>query len=125
MMTETTYFSATQLTYFNFASTVIIPIFITMGSPSELITPLKPIVNMLSVKNHLIYWGNIIIPSLSIICGFLYFRSRDDYLSNPVPRLTLTGFFTLCQNTTVVFLLVQIPFALNAFFCYNNGPRFK
>lgn len=104
---------------------MFIPIFIALGKPSELITPFRPIVNMLSVKNHLIYWGNIIIPCVSIICGFFYMKSRSDYIPNPVQRLTLTGFFTLCQNATVVFLLVQIPFALNGFFIYNNGVRFK
>jgi magnesium-transporting ATPase (P-type) len=77
------------------------------------------------MKNHLIYWGNIIIPSLSIICGYFYFRMRDDFVYNPVPRLTVDGFYTLCQTTTIVFLLVQVPFALNGFFLYNNGRKFK
>lgn len=74
MMTESTYFSASQLSYFNFTSTLIIPIAITLGSPSSLTTPLKPLTNMLSFKNHLIYWGNIIIPSIQIICGYIYLR---------------------------------------------------
>jgi len=77
------------------------------------------------MKNHLIYWGNIIIPSLSIICGYFYFRMRGDFVYNPVPRLTADGFYTLCQTTTIVFLLVQVPFALNGFFLYNNGRKFK
>ncbi len=77
------------------------------------------------MKNHLIYWGNIIIPCVSIICGYYYFKTREDFIPNPVPRLTLTGFYTLCQTTTVVFLLVQVFFALNGFFVYNNGHRFK
>lgn len=80
---------------------------------------------MLNIKNHLIYWGNIIIPSLAIICGYFYFRMRSDFEVNPVPRLTLDGFYTLCQTTTVVFLLVQIPFAINGFLLYNNGKMFK
>ncbi len=80
---------------------------------------------MLCLKNHLVYWGNVIIPSLSIICGYFYFRMRDDFVFNPVPRLTPEGFYTLCQTTTIVFLLVQVPFALNIFFLYNNGHKFK
>lgn len=80
---------------------------------------------MLSMKNHLIYWGNIIIPSLAIICGYFYFKMRTDFVFNPVPRLTPDGFYTLCQTTTIVFLLVQVPFALNGFFIYNIGHKFK
>ena len=50
---------------------------------------------------------------------------RDDFVFNPVPRLTMDGFYTLCQTTTIVFLLVQVPFAMNSFFLYNNGHKFK
>lgn len=42
-----------------------------------------------------------------------------------MPKLTPEGFYTLCQTTTIVFLLVQVPFALNSFFLYNNGQKFK
>jgi hypothetical protein len=33
MMTESTYFSGTQLTYSNFTTTLLIPIAITLGHP--------------------------------------------------------------------------------------------
>lgn len=77
---------------------------------------------MLSLKNHLVYWGNIIIPVAGLCFGYFYYIRTDQFIPNPKPRLTLVGFFSLCQSTTVVFLLIQLPFALNAFFLHNSKP---
>lgn len=93
-----------------------------MSRPCAEVTPLKPITNMLSLKNHLTYWGNVIIPIAGLCFGFFYYRSTDEYTPSPVQTLTLAGYYFLCQNTTVVFLLIQLPFTLNAFFLHNSKP---
>jgi magnesium-transporting ATPase (P-type) len=77
---------------------------------------------MLSLKNHLAYWGNIIIPVAGLCFGYFYYIRTDEFIPNPLPVLTKLGFYTLCQSTTVVFLLIQLPFALNAFFLHSSKP---
>ncbi len=42
-----------------------------------------------------------------------------------MPKVTTNGFYTHCHTNTVIFLLVQIPFAINGFLLYNVGKKFK
>ena len=86
LMSDTTYFSDSQLTYTNFTSTIIIPIFMALSSPSPHGCPFVPETNFMGVINHVRYWGNVIIPSGGLIGGYFYLVHHPDFVPNQTPE---------------------------------------
>lgn len=84
-MADTTYFSGIQLIYFNFTSTVIVPLFMAGSFPSKNTNKFIPETNFMGLINHLRYWGNTIIPTAGLAAGYFYFAGTDDFVPNSTP----------------------------------------
>ena len=120
-MWDTTYFSAIQLIYFNFTSTVIIPLFMAGSFPSKNSNRFVPETNFMGLINHLRYWGNVIIPSAGLIAGFFYFVNNPEFVPNETPE-AITQFHPVNMAATIIFLMVLIPFSFNGLFLYISRP---
>ena len=122
LMMDTTYFSGIHLIYFNFTSTVVIPLFMAGSYPSNNTNPFVPETNFLGLINHLRYWGNVIIPSVGLVAGYFYLINSENFVPNENPVVTEAGFSTLNQSATMMLLMVLIPFTFNGLFLYISKP---
>lgn len=73
LITDSTYYSSITLMYLNFTSILIFPLAFTFSRPAEEPTEFVPDSNFMGLHNHLMYWGNVVISSCSIIAGYFYF----------------------------------------------------
>lgn len=89
MMTDTSFWNESQLLYYNFACTVIFPLFQVFGRPSTTPTPYIPQANFMGFYNHLRFWVSTILVSAGFIAGFFYIKTTDDYIPNPEPYASL------------------------------------
>ena len=122
LLVDTTYFSGIHLIYFNFTSTVIIPLFMAGSYPSSNTNSFIPETNFLGLINHLRYWGNVIIPSAGLIAGYFYLINSENFVPNDTPVVTEAGFSTFNQSATMMLLMVLIPFSFNGLFLYISKP---
>lgn len=122
LLVDTTYFSGIHLIYFNFTSTVIIPLFMAGSFPSKNTNKYIPETNFMGLINHLRYWGNTIIPSAGLIAGYFYFINNPEFVPNETQVVTEAGFSTFNQSSTIMLLMVLIPFAFNGLFLYISKP---
>jgi hypothetical protein len=122
VVTEIAYFSSNQTIYFNFAHSVFLAIFIPLSVPVDNPTNKKPLCNLFSLRNHLIYWANVIIPTVGLVLGFIYFKTTDSYIPNPSPFVTLQGYPFFCTINTIVFLMHNLPDIINVFSIYSSDP---
>ena len=83
MIADTTYFSTAQLMYFSFTTTLIIPVILSLSRPSRKPTPYTPEGNFMCLHNHLIFWGNFLIPFLGLLGAYLFFYNTEEYEPNP------------------------------------------
>lgn len=58
------------------------------------------------------------------MAAYFYFKSTDVYVPNKVRVVTLEkGYLGLkCQVQTIMFLLINLPFIVNAFICFRSSP---
>ena len=77
----------------------------------------------MSLHNHLVYWGNMIISTLGVVAGYFYYIYTDEYEPNEKPEATvLNGFNSKTHTATIIFLMVLLPFNFNALFIYSSTP---
>ena len=82
LVLDTSYWNLEQLLYYNFTSTVIYPIFMALGRPSENTTKKIPRGNFMGAINHLRFWGSLIIATAGVVAGFYYIRGTPTYTEN-------------------------------------------
>ncbi len=70
----------------------------------------------------MIYWSNIIFPTIGFFAAYYYFYFTDVFRSNTNTEVTVGGGYSgvLCHTNTVVWLLLNIPFVFNAFIIYRS-----
>ena len=88
MVTEVTNLGPMALIYLNFAHSLWLVSFIAVSSTADEATSKRPIINMLSMRNTVVYWSNVIFPSAGIIAGFYYFKSTDIFVPNAKRTVT-------------------------------------
>jgi len=88
LLTDVTYYTNNQTTYFNFANSVWLTIAFSLSSSASAPTKKRPICNFLSLNNHLIYWINIALPTLGMCLGYYYFFNTSNYRVNPLKVVT-------------------------------------
>ena len=85
MISDVTFFSSAALLFFSFTSTLLFPVLFTLSRPSDEPTIYTPEGNFMSLHNHLVYWGNMIISSLGVIAGYFYYYYTDEFEPNENP----------------------------------------
>lgn len=124
LVSDVTYYNANQSAYYNFGHSIFLAVFISLSSPGEAPTKRRPVCNMMSLENHVIYWANIILPTAGFCAAYFYFYNTSAYIANPLQTMSaLKGYLGLkCTTNTIIFLLINIPLILNAFIIYNSLP---
>ena len=123
MIADATYYSSGSLMYLNFTSILIFPLTFAFSKPTEEPTRYVPDSNFMGLHNHLIYWGNVIIPIGGICGAYYYFYNTSEYAANPNPSITIkNGFNSQNHSATIMFLFVLVIFAFNALFIYSSMP---
>lgn len=123
LMSDATYFHNVHITYFNFAHTIWVPVLMAITWPCEESTRHRPMCNLLSAHNHVIYWANIIFPTIGFIAGYFYFTNTTAFIKNPSPVVDPSkGYHTVNDTATIVWLMINIPLILNAFLVYTSEP---
>lgn len=123
MIADSTYYSSGTLMFLNFTSLLIFPVTFAFSKPAEEPTRYVPDSNFMGLHNHLIYWGNVIIPTGGICGAYYYFHSTSEFASNPNPSITIAnGFNSQNYSATLIFLLVLVICAFNALFLYSSAP---
>ncbi len=79
MISDATYYSSETLMYFNFTSLLIFPFTFTFSRPIKESTKYVPDSNFMGLHNQLVYWGNVIINTSSVIAGYFYFYNTDEF----------------------------------------------
>ena len=75
MVMDTSNFNQKQWMYISFALTVSFSVFLAMSRPLPKTTPRKPNGNLLSISNHVRFWGSLIIATGGLVGGFFYYLS--------------------------------------------------
>jgi cation-transporting ATPase 13A3/4/5 len=124
LVSDVTYYGGNQAAYYNFAHSIFLAVFMNLSSPAEAPTKRRPVCNMMSLENHIIYWANIIFPTAGFCAAYFYFYNSPAYIPNPLQVVSaLKGYLGVkCTTTTILWLMINIPFILNAFFIYNSFP---
>ena len=65
--------------FLNFAVLLIFPITFAVSRPAEQSTRFVPDSNFMGLHNHLIYWGNVLIPIAGVIGGYYFYKSTDEF----------------------------------------------
>jgi hypothetical protein len=126
LVSDVTYFNSNEITYFNFAHSIWLALFLSLSTPCSTPTKQRPNCNLMSLENHIIYWANIVFPTIGYFAGYyyFYFSSAFQHNPNPAPLVTIESGYTgvLCYTNTIVWLLINIPFICNAFVIYRSYP---
>lgn len=61
----------------NFCGVLLTPVLITLSHPTEIETHYVPENNMMGLHNHLVFWGNSIIPFIGVLISWLYFSQTS------------------------------------------------
>lgn len=72
----------------------------------------------------MIYWSNIIFPTIGFFAGYYYLYTSEVFLNNPYPSVTASGGYLglKCHTNTIVWLLINIPFITNIYVIYRSAP---
>jgi magnesium-transporting ATPase (P-type) len=89
MVSDVTNYNAFQSIYFNFAHSLFLALFMALSSAAEYPTKSRPNTNLMSKQNHLVYWSNVILPTIGFIGAYFYFKQSDGFKSNKNPIVTL------------------------------------
>lgn len=79
---------------------------------------------MMGLHNHLIFWGNLLIPYAGILASWFYYSNTTYYIPNPQKTVSLqtNGFNSKNQCTTLLYVLVLMTVACNGFITYRSKP---
>jgi len=124
LVSDVTYFSSNQISYFNFANSIWLAVFMGLSSPADTSTKRRPLCNMMSLENHIIYWANIILPTAGFCAAYFYFQQTAAFVPNGLPIVdSIKGYLGLkCTTNTIVWLMINLPFIVNALCIYNSIP---
>lgn len=89
LATDVTYFSSNQITYYNFASSLFMCVFLNFSGANENPTKKRPQTNLMSFENHFIFWTNIIFPTIGYFGAYYYYYTSPAFINNPIPRVTI------------------------------------
>lgn len=79
--------------------------------------------HFMSKENHLIFWVDSIILTLTQGFAFFYYTSSSDFEPNPQPKVTFShGWNGVCKSSTANFLIVILIFTLLPIFIYRSAP---
>ena len=123
--TDSAYWNLGQLLFYNFTSTVIYPIFMALGKPSDITTKQIPRGNFMGAMNHLRFWGSLSIATGGLIAGFYYIKSTAAYVANTQPVVTIANnpaWFPFTESASAMFLLVLVPFTMYGVIFYISNP---
>lgn len=77
----------------------------------------------MSLENHLVFWGNIIIFTVAEVASYQYYRQSPDFVANPNPVATFADGWNGVNNSgTVVFLMIIIIYSFLPAFIYRSHP---
>lgn len=68
--------------YVTFVLTTSFSLALAMSKPSTTTTPQKPNGNLLSISNHVRFWGSLIIATGGLVIGYFYYLSTPEYVPN-------------------------------------------
>ena len=79
---------------------------------------------MMGINNHLIFWGNLIIPFLGVLGSWLYYSNTTDFVPNSQKKVGIetNGFNSKNQSTTLIYVLMLLTTAINGFITYRSKP---
>jgi magnesium-transporting ATPase (P-type) len=79
---------------------------------------------MMGIHCHLIFWGNLLIPYAGILGAWFYYYGTPDFIPNwkTDVRIAQGSFNSKNNATTLIFLLVILAIASNAFIMYRSEP---
>lgn len=124
LLTDSSYYSTEGLMYLNFGTILIIPVALSMTRPSGDESPYVPDTNMMGWHNHLIFWGNLLIPYTGVLGAWFYFYNTDEFVPNPKTRVTVENgsFNSKIMSTSMIYVLVLIVLAANGFIMHRSSP---
>lgn len=123
MIQEVTYFTTLQLMYLNFGTILLIPGALGMSRPDGEDSEYVPDSNMMGLHNHLMFWGNLIIPFIGVLGSWFYYKSTPEYIPNPKPSISIGGAFNSKNHcTTLIFILVILTSVCNGLILYKSKP---
>lgn len=109
-----------MFTYFNYASTLEIVLFLCLSKPSDSISTSYPNDNLMSLENHLLFLGLFLIESAGLIGVQLYITSTPNFLPTPDGYFTKWEFNS--QTTTAMFLAAHLLFIYHVLCVYRGSP---
>ena len=79
---------------------------------------------MMGLHNHLIFWGNLLIPYAGILGSWFYYSNTSYYVPNPQTSVSIqtNGFNSKNQSTTLLYVLILMTSACNGFITYRSKP---
>lgn len=122
LASDGTSFNGLQTIYFNFIATIWLPMLMGLSRPNKKMNRYSPCSNFMGIGNHLIYWGNVIIPTMGMVAAYLYYTTTTDFVANPKRAVTDAGYSFVNKSNAIVFLIIEIPFVWNCIFIYTSEP---
>lgn len=79
---------------------------------------------MMGLHNHLIFWGNLLIPYTGVLGAWFYFYNTDEFVGNPKTKVTVENgsFNSKIMSTSLIYVLVLMVLATNAFIMHRSHP---
>lgn len=79
---------------------------------------------MMSLHNHLMFWGNLLIPFAGVLGCWFFYSNTSEYVPNPRPRVSIAdgGFNAKNYSTTLIYVCILIVTAVNGFIVYRSKP---
>jgi hypothetical protein len=79
---DCTFFTWVELSFKNFLITIPFAVLLLLSKPHHQLTRDMASLRVFTVKNHLAYWGLLLISSLGLTVSYIYYFNSDDFVAN-------------------------------------------
>ena len=120
MSWDRTNYNDNQFTYLNYLQTIEIVLFMSFTLPAPFTNRFYPNDNFLSLENHLIYYGFIIIPTLGLLVIYVINSHLPGFVLNPDHEYFTWEFS--CMSNTLLSLSSQCFYVITFLAIYRSYP---
>lgn len=122
MAVDCSYYNANMVLFYNFAHSIWLAVFLGLSSALPDQCKERPKTSLMSLRSHIVYWVNIIIPTGGLVAAYYYFRTLSEFTTNPGINASVNIYSPTTYTATVVFLIINIPLIFNVVVMYTGKP---